>query len=146
MVQFLQTLVPFTHKLLPPTSESNHKYRAVWSNQDVGPLNFEDAARKALTLFQRQNLTQSRMGDGDTQLFPMIQAGAFGIREEEEVIDRLIDCVESSASSLPSTSPPVTVDLTSGYFGLYAPYKSRVLASPQSIRWRIVAASPEVYL
>lgn len=65
-------------------------------------------------------------------IFPVIQSGVLGIREEERCLDSLFDLVE----------PRDLVDLTSGYFALYRPYQDRVLASKGD--YRILAASPNV--
>lgn len=72
-------------------------------------------------------------------VFPVIQGGQFNIREEEQCLSMLFDHLAkmpASASFKPS------MDLTSGYFGLYKPYQDLILKS--SINCRIIAASPKV--
>ncbi|KAG8978335.1 hypothetical protein FRB90_008438, partial [Tulasnella sp. 427] len=134
-------MIPFTHRLVPvPGQDSGpESWRAEWRNQQAGPTSFETLGRKAFESLQERWRT-SQPADGpsgsDTTIFPVIQSGVLGVREEEMVIDKLFNCVSKS-------NVPATVDLTSGYFGLYAPYKTRILESPDSIRWRIVAAAPK---
>jgi CDP-diacylglycerol---glycerol-3-phosphate 3-phosphatidyltransferase len=67
----------------------------------------------------------------DTFFWPVIQAGALGLHEEEKAMDRLWEAVDEN----------VQVDLTSGYFGLYGGYKKAILDSKAP--FKIIAASPE---
>ncbi|KAG8891377.1 CDP-diacylglycerol--glycerol-3-phosphate 3-phosphatidyltransferase, partial [Tulasnella sp. 403] len=139
-VEFARTLVPFTHRLVPiPGAESDAgPYCAEWRNPDAGPTSFEGLARDALQDFQERWRTAAApdTGHADTTILPVLQSGVLGVREEEKAIRTVFDAVSRS-------QVPVTVDLTSGYFGLYAPYKRRIIASPPNARWRIVAASPK---
>ncbi|KAG9046792.1 CDP-diacylglycerol--glycerol-3-phosphate 3-phosphatidyltransferase [Tulasnella sp. UAMH 9824] len=140
VIDYASTMIPFTHRLVPvPGRESGpESYRAEWRNQQTGPMSFEAFGKKAFETLQERWRTSQPVGpnESDTAIFPVIQSGVLGVREEEMVIDRLFECISES-------TVPATVDLTSGYFGLYAPYKSRILSSPDSIRWRIVAAAPK---
>jgi CDP-diacylglycerol---glycerol-3-phosphate 3-phosphatidyltransferase len=69
----------------------------------------------------------------DVELLPVIQSGPLSIREEESALSTLFHAIGSSKSA--------QVDLTSGYFALYAPYQQQVITS--SCRWQILAASPK---
>lgn len=140
MVDFTKTISAFTHRLHPvegvPTGPES--YRTSWSNQQVGPTSFEATAQSTLQALQERWRSKHHEGrEGDTVLFPIVQSGVLGIREEERIIGTLFDTLSSSTTQ-------ATVDLTSGYFGLYAPYKQAVLASSNDVKWHIVAASPKV--
>ncbi|KAG8953110.1 CDP-diacylglycerol--glycerol-3-phosphate 3-phosphatidyltransferase [Tulasnella sp. 424] len=140
VIDYASTMIPFTHRLVPVSGHESgpESYRTEWRNQEIGPTSFEASGKKAFESLQERwrSVQPAGPSGSDTTIFPVIQSGVLGVREEEMVIDRLFDCVSESAV-------PTTVDLTSGYFGLYAPYKSRILSSPDSIRWRIVAAAPK---
>lgn len=75
----------------------------------------------------------------DTLILPILQAGQFGIREEERALDLLFR--ELSAQNGSASDGPL-MDLTSGYFGIYQRYCDLILRS--RIGCRIVAASPKV--
>ena len=85
----------------------------------------------------------TRAPSQDTLLVPLLQMGPLKIRQETEAIPQLFSLAESSSSSVGS---PSILDLTSGYFSLYPPYKA-LLASPRpqgaSARVRIICAAPE---
>lgn len=91
----------------------------------------------------------------DTYLFPMIQAGVLGIKEEEEGLHRVFSAAENLSQQSGETGETAqshrrgVVDLTSGYFGLYSKYKQQILyggnrdESTAKAIYRIIAASPE---
>ncbi|KAG8998798.1 CDP-diacylglycerol--glycerol-3-phosphate 3-phosphatidyltransferase [Tulasnella sp. JGI-2019a] len=140
MIDYTQAMVPFAH-LLSPADSSSDSYNLLWTNQAAGPTSFEFQAQKALTGLQNRykELTTNNPveDDGlDTTLFPVIQSGVLGMRQEEETIETLFD-------SLSESQIPATVDLTSGYFGLHGPYKSKIISSPEHVQWRVVAAGPK---
>lgn len=140
MIDYTQALVPFTHRLAP-VDDFSSRYSLRWTHPVTTPMRFESHARAALLDLQQQYQAEtssnasSPRSDDDTTLFPVIQSGVLGVTQEEQAIDTLFQ-------SLSSTSSTSTVDLTSGYFGLYEPYKRRILRSPNTINWRIVAAGP----
>ncbi|KAG8970238.1 CDP-diacylglycerol--glycerol-3-phosphate 3-phosphatidyltransferase [Tulasnella sp. 419] len=144
---FLGVMVPFTHRLVPTegVESGEDSYRAQWINTQAGPTNYESQAAQALSQLQQRYLEEFSQGSqdslsssSDTAMFPIIQGGALGIREEERTIATLFDVLSRHSEHV-----PVSVDLTSGYFGLYAPYKDMILASPENMHWNIVAASPK---
>lgn len=137
---YAETFAPFTHRLVPiPGGDTDIAHRLEWINAQAGPTAFEANAKMALESLQSRWRLQAakQPAVGDTSLFPIIQSGVIGVREEEAAIDHLFEVLEQAPGSS-------TVDLTSGYFGLYAPYKRRVLCSSESVQWRIIAASPKV--
>ena len=68
-------------------------------------------------------------------LYPLVQSGIVGIREEEEALKAIFDhFVEKHRGT--------QIDLTSGYFALYEPYQECALK--EGIDWRILAAGPKV--
>jgi CDP-diacylglycerol--glycerol-3-phosphate 3-phosphatidyltransferase len=73
-----------------------------------------------------------------TLIFPIIQAGLFDIREEEEC---LRDVFLNISASPKSAGVQPLVDLTSGYFGLYKLYQEAVIWTDAD--YRVMAASPE---
>ncbi|EGN95719.1 hypothetical protein SERLA73DRAFT_113405 [Serpula lacrymans var. lacrymans S7.3] len=140
---FLRTISNFSYRLLPSNTTNGHSLE--WLNRDIGPWNFQSKAESALKKLQYSNLSASLCSPelkgasgNDVLLFPVIQAGQFNIREEEQSLSLLFEhlnsqrCIESSNPSM---------DLTSGYFGLYKPYQDLVLNS--SIGCDIIAASPK---
>ncbi|KAN0060660.1 CDP-diacylglycerol--glycerol-3-phosphate 3-phosphatidyltransferase [Thecaphora frezii] len=76
-------------------------------------------------------------------LVPLIQMGPLHIRQETEAVPQLFH-LASDASALEGR--PATLDLTSGYFSLYPPYKA-LLSSPSKNavqeRVRIICAAPK---
>lgn len=148
---FLRTVAPYTFKLLPeppdgPTSpHSYHKedYFLAWQDANH-PHEIHSAVRHALTQFQtsRVNSTVSERSASpgkDVLIFPLVQGGQFGIREEEEAFQLLFQHIGSQKNSR------LLLDLTSGYFSLYKPYQNMILSAP-NVDCRIVAASPQVRL
>lgn len=80
-----------------------------------------------------------RRVDVDTYFWPVIQAGVLGVKEEEAALGKVWEAVRAA---YPDEEQRVSVDLTSGYFGLYKAYKRAVVASPAP--FRVIAASPKV--
>ena len=74
-------------------------------------------------------------------LFPVIQAGQFGIREEEQAVGLIFDRLARHRVDDSQGSP--TVDLTSGYFGLSKLYQGFVLQS--GVHTQLLCASPQVH-
>lgn len=119
-----------------------------WPDPHTHPQNIRSKAENALTEFQATHLfspvdpPDSEGASSDKVLvFPIIQAGQFNIREEEQCLSLLFEHLR--AQTLSSNLRP-SMDLTSGYFGLYKPYQDLILQS--SIDCRIIAASPMVCL
>lgn len=153
---FLQTSSRFSYRLLPASS-SGDDYSLYWHDSRIHPHNIEKKADLGLSTFQAMCRLGStaclgnldRMGDftgrRDVLIFPMIQAGQFGIREEERALSMLFHHLSehhnSDSSGNNQYNGPL-VDLTSGYFGLYKDYRDLVLRS--DLRTRIIAASPKV--
>jgi CDP-diacylglycerol---glycerol-3-phosphate 3-phosphatidyltransferase len=137
---FLETVGTFSHRvLLNPLAK---QYDIHWPHSNVDASHIPSKA-DALSTFQSTSLTEQRSSssksDDDVLVFPIIQAGQFGIREEERCLSLLFKHLASQTIS--STFKPL-LDLTSGYFGLYSPYQDLILNS--SVDCRIIAASPKV--
>jgi CDP-diacylglycerol---glycerol-3-phosphate 3-phosphatidyltransferase len=126
---------------------SNEGYRLEWPDPNTHPHNIESKAEKALTKLQASFMSSSTTSQhvppdtapSEVLVFPIVQAGQFNIREEEQCLSILFNHLAIHGTSA-SLNP--TMDLTSGYFGLYKPYQDLILRS--SIDCRIVAASPMV--
>jgi len=139
----MQTVTNFSFKLLPglPQSSNNHSYSKEgytlhWPNPDTHPHHFNRIAESAFSAFQRRHLERlAHNADSSSAVLvaPIIQGGQFNIREEESVFKLLF----RHLSGRPF------MDLTSGYFSLYAPYQELVLKA-LNLRCRIVVASPKV--
>ncbi|KII88182.1 hypothetical protein PLICRDRAFT_91952 [Plicaturopsis crispa FD-325 SS-3] len=139
--QFMQTISAFSYHLLAPTP-SSPEYNLSWPDSQTNPHKFQRKAEKALTDFQastRLSLLSEEQGSHDTVIFPIIQAGQFNVREEEECLTLLFKHLAENAPS--SSTPGPLVDLTSGYFGLSKSYQSLIIDS--TVDCRIVAASPK---
>jgi CDP-diacylglycerol--glycerol-3-phosphate 3-phosphatidyltransferase len=140
---FLEIVGTFSHRiLLNPAAPSSKQYDIYWPESHVDSSHVQSKA-DGLSTFQATCLTEQRVtsskNDDDVLVFPVIQAGQFGIREEEQCLSLLFKHLASQTIS--STFKPL-LDLTSGYFGLYSPYQDLILNS--SVDCRIIAASPKV--
>ncbi|PSR77599.1 hypothetical protein PHLCEN_2v7789 [Hermanssonia centrifuga] len=142
---FLEAAAGFSHQLFPPRP-TTEEYGLYWGKA-VHPHHIESKAHRILSTFQQDNTPTStptlppcmwQSPQHDTLVFPLIQAGQFGIREEERAMNALFNELSSSKSS--QSGGPL-IDLTSGYFGLYKNYRDLVLKSEASCR--IIAASPK---
>ncbi|KAH7107584.1 hypothetical protein BKA62DRAFT_683836 [Auriculariales sp. MPI-PUGE-AT-0066] len=104
-----------------------------WSNQQVHPQHIEDDLRSHLTSLRRdfQQKYEALGENSDTCLIPSAQAGYASVRDEEQVVQALIEHAERNSTD---------VDLTSGYFGLYKGYQQLILNGQANCR--IVAAGP----
>jgi CDP-diacylglycerol--glycerol-3-phosphate 3-phosphatidyltransferase len=125
----------------------NEEYRLEWPDPNTHPHNIESKAEQALTKLQASFMSSSKPANdppdtspSEVLVFPIIQAGQFNIREEEQCLSTLFNHLAIHRTSA-SFNP--TMDLTSGYFGLYKPYQDLILRS--SIDCRVIAASPMVH-
>lgn len=167
----MSTLSNYSYRLTPPhsSSPSHHShysrdaadraYRLEWPDDSINPRHFERAAQKAIVKLQnsttklsQEDTSGSSITSGidsdstphDTVLYPLIQSGVLGIREEETVLSALFDhlLINPADGSPKNPAERSVVDLTSGYFALYEPYQLRSLKD--GVDWRILAASPKV--
>ncbi|KAJ1308656.1 hypothetical protein OPQ81_004350 [Rhizoctonia solani] len=136
LVRLLSVFAGYSSELRVAT-ESSLGYVLDWPRRDSSQFAFANLARKEVSDLQTEAREARTLGNIDNQVtvFPMVQSGVLGIREEEQCLHALFDLVDSD--ELPQTT---LVDITSGYFALYGPYQDRVLASKAA--YRIVAASP----
>jgi len=141
---FLHRSSTFSYRLLPPSPQSSVPYDLHWPDPHTHPHHLESKAKRALTELQSAWVakSQARPPPSKTEvlLFPVIQAGQFGIREEEQAFGLIFDRLTKHRTDDVSMSP--TVDLTSGYFGLSKLYQSFVLQS--RVHTQLLCASPEV--
>ena len=79
----------------------------------------------------------------DTWFWPVIQAGVLNLREEEDALSQVFETIRKVyAVESEKENPRISVDLTSGYFGIYKKYKTAIVESPAP--FRIIAAAPKV--
>ncbi|KAJ7067316.1 hypothetical protein C8F01DRAFT_980074 [Mycena amicta] len=142
---FIKTVSNCSFRLLPPQRDSasehsvqTNEYTLRWPLPETHPHQIHRFAQSALTSLQDsyRHITSETLDPGKVALYPLMQAGQFNIREEEETLQMLFEHLNSAAGL---TRP--LVDLTSGYFGLYEEYQNLILRSP-NVDCRIVAASP----
>ncbi|CAE6392358.1 unnamed protein product [Rhizoctonia solani] len=136
LVRLLRVFAGYS-STLRATSESSLGYALDWSHHDASRFNFANLAKREINDFQTGVRDARPLDHANNQvvLFPMIQSGVLGIREEERCLHTLFDLLDSGG--LPETP---LAEITSGYFALYGPYQDRVVASKAD--YRIVAASP----
>lgn len=149
---FLEQAATFSFALLPSTLDGD-RYILHWPHRDLHPYHFEKMAETTLKTFQETQRncalvksaplisSESQDSDADVLVMPIIQAGQFNIREEEQCLDMLFKHLAESSTPLSQYERPL-VDLTSGYFGLYKPYQDLIIDAP--VASRILAASPKV--
>ncbi|OCH93855.1 CDP-diacylglycerol-glycerol-3-phosphate 3-phosphatidyltransferase [Obba rivulosa] len=156
--KFLEAASTFSYSLLPGSS-AEQDYVLQWRDEHTHPHHIEAKAAKVLKEFQASFMgtptearsepspldeKQSAQSEPDVLVLPVIQAGQFNIREEEQCLDMLFTELSRHAtprgSKLSDYDGPL-VDLTSGYFGLHKPYQDLVLRSHAACR--ILAASPK---
>ncbi|EMD38152.1 hypothetical protein CERSUDRAFT_134754 [Gelatoporia subvermispora B] len=156
--KFLEAASTFSYSLLPGSS-AEEDYTLQWRDECSHPHHIEAKAAEALRILHASYMdsaTASEHGASfhdeesvkqdapDVIVLPVIQAGQFNIREEEECLDLLFTELRKHATprgaKLDTYDGPL-VDLTSGYFGLHKPYQNLVLRS--RVACRILAASPE---
>ncbi|KAK2460265.1 hypothetical protein APHAL10511_007654 [Amanita phalloides] len=160
---FLQTVSTFSYQLLPSDSQMAIRQHSVahgdhtiqWLDPDTHPHHIHKQVRRALSSFQESQLdtliphsgttgqddnqpTASHITEQHVMIIPMIQAGQFGIREEENVLELLFRHLESYGQT--SLRRPL-LDLTTGYFGLYKSYQDFILKSLH-VDTRIVCSAP----
>lgn len=153
---FLQASSAFSYRLAPAPN-AQEGYALHWEDDQTHPHHVEAKAGQTLSAYQESSRlgSISRLGQlnkfggtghDDVLVFPIIQAGQFGVREEERALAMLF----SHLSQLPQSVSGIDsdyyngplMDLTSGYFGLYRDYRDLVLQA--DLRCRIIAAGPKV--
>jgi len=146
---FLKTSSSFSYGLLPsstPTrTTTSHVLR--WPHSSMSPDHIEHQAGLAFSGLQRYysaksgNVQERLRKENSVLLFPIIQAGQFGVREEEDSLKLLFDHLRAADYRDTTTSFHPLLSLTSGYFGLANLYKNLILRS--HVPTRIICASPE---
>ncbi|KAH9981407.1 hypothetical protein BGW80DRAFT_1434568 [Lactifluus volemus] len=82
----------------------------------------------------------TRILEDSVVIFPVIQAGQFNIREEEECLRQLFYHLEAVDSRRATQNFHPLLSLTTGYFGLFKSYKDLILRS--HVPTHIICASP----
>ena len=147
---FLKTTSSFSYKLLPSSPPDDIGARPIpyWPHPSIHPHHIESQAKHSLSNLQRHynvksgNIQEHLQREDSVVIFPVIQAGQFDIREEEECVRQLFDHLDPAYSKDSALDFNPLLNLTSGYFGLSRSYKDLILRS--HILTRIICASPEV--
>lgn len=148
LAEFIATFSKFSYLLTSPSLAAEHTpngkdeaYRLTWSNPVVPHSRIESEAQRSIRALQdRFSRPSSYAGappECDTFVYPLIQSGILGVREEEMILTAVLDHLLEEARV-----NKYNVDLTSGYFALYKPYQLRALKD--GLNWCILAASPKV--
>ncbi|KAG8698859.1 CDP-diacylglycerol--glycerol-3-phosphate 3-phosphatidyltransferase [Ceratobasidium sp. 394] len=137
LVELLRVFSEYSWRLRP-TPDISLGYALDWFRRDSSIFNFANLARKDVARLQESTRAKTSLVHPAERavIFPMVQSGVLGIREEEQSLAQLFDLIESGGPF-----HGTLVDLTSGYFALYGPYQDRVIGS--NADYRIVAASPQ---
>lgn len=134
---YLDAAAGFSYRLLRAPA-SARGYELHWPSS-AHPHRFHARAESSLRALQSTfRGVPNKSMDGDVLVFPVLQAGQFGLREEVECLALLFQHI---AQQQAHGANPV-MDLTSGYFGLSTQYRALVLES--AVDCRILAASPQV--
>lgn len=149
---FLKTVSSFSFKLLPSSTPNGIAAQPIphWPHPSIHPHHIEPQARLSLSSLQRHyiaksgNIQEQLQRENSVVIFPVIQAGQFHIREEEECLQRLFYHLDPANSQDTALDFHPLLNLTSGYFGLSRSYKNLILRS--HILTRIICASPKVRL
>jgi CDP-diacylglycerol---glycerol-3-phosphate 3-phosphatidyltransferase len=141
--EFLNIVSRFSFRMRHSPS-SSVDYELHWPNVDTLPHELHGKANEALLALQSSSWRPALVQDSGNELaliVPIIQAGQLNIREEEQCMTLLFNSIAKQQQRLPTAQRPL-IDLTSGYFGLYAPYQDLILNSHADCR--IIVASPSV--
>lgn len=146
---FLKTMSSFSYKLLPSSTPDDIGARPIphWPHPSIHPHHIEPQARRSLSSLQSHykvksgNIQEQLQRENSVVIFPVIQAGQFDIREEEECLQQLFYHLDPAYSRDTTLDFNPLLNLTSGYFGLSRSYKDLILRS--HIPTRIICASPE---
>lgn len=117
---------------------------ALWRERSLSPRGWAGHANATFGAFQQAwrasngvRMRDAAANGADTWFWPVLQAGVLNLGEEE----RAMAAVWAAIRKAHKAGEKVEVDLTSGYFGLYAAYKRAVVDSPAPVR--VIAASPK---
>jgi CDP-diacylglycerol---glycerol-3-phosphate 3-phosphatidyltransferase len=148
---FLKTASTFSYELLPSPIPGNTHPVLRWPHSSSShPHHIESHAGLALSNFQRRynaksgNIQEQLQREDSVIIFPVIQAGQFNIREEEECLRELFYHLEAVDSRRAAQSFHPLLSLTTGYFGLFKSYKDLILRS--HVPTHIICASPKVHV
>ncbi|KDN47767.1 hypothetical protein K437DRAFT_211491, partial [Tilletiaria anomala UBC 951] len=150
-------LVAYFRKLLDATAKYSYtlqsvsdsagaslSYRLVWPRAPQASKTWAQEAcqhMQRLTAVSREQTIakEVELGHADTMIVPLLQMGPLGICQETSAVPLLFKHVQQQDDPAARLRP--VLNLTSGYFSLYAPYKALVLASTFAVR--IITAAPQ---
>ncbi|KAN0123968.1 CDP-diacylglycerol-glycerol-3-phosphate 3-phosphatidyltransferase [Russula decolorans] len=146
---FLKTASSFSYKLLPSSTPDDIGARPIphWPHSSIHPHHIESQAKVSLSSLQRNynmksgDIQEQLQRENSVVIFPVIQAGQFHIREEEECLRQLFYHLDPARSRDTTPDFQPLLNLTSGYFGLSKLYKNLILRS--HVPTSIICASPE---
>lgn len=144
---FLKTSSSFSYRLLPSSPPSGTYPVPHWPHSSMSPHHIEHQAGLAFSSLQRHynaksgNVQERLQKEDSVLVFPVIQAGQFGVREEEDCLRLLYDHLGAADYRDTTANFHPLLSLTSGYFGLSDLYKNLILRS--HVPTRIICASPE---
>lgn len=136
-------------------SEAAHSTAAAAGEDAFAEHHFALAAGKAVRLFTerwRKHTDELAAASKDpashsTTVVPLLQMGPMSIDDETRAMPLILSYIEAqaqaAASTTSSSSAASILDITSGYFSLYPPYKSALISLPSSVHSRIIAAAPQ---
>ena len=140
----------FSFKLLPSSTPNDIEAHPIphWPHPSIHPHHIEPQAKHSLSSLQRHynaksgDIQEQLQRENSVVIFPVLQAGQFHIREEEECLQRLFYHLDPANARDTTLDFRPLLNLTSGYFGLSKSYKDLILRS--HILTRIICASPKV--
>jgi CDP-diacylglycerol--glycerol-3-phosphate 3-phosphatidyltransferase len=147
LAAFMATFSKISYLLTPSSSLAakpapngeGGTYQLTWTNRTLCHGQIELEARNSIRALQDRFSEPLSYADVppecDTFVYPLIQSGVLGVREEEMILADVLDCLLERGVN------KYAIDLTSGYFALYEPYQLRALKD--GLDWRILAASPK---
>ena len=147
---FLKTASSFSYKLLPSSTPDDIGASPIlhWPHPSIHPHHIESQAKDSLSSLQRNynmksgDIQEKLQRENSVVIFPVIQAGQFHIREEEECLRQLFYHLDPARSRDTTSDFQPVLNLTSGYFGLSKLYKNLIIRS--HVPTGIICASPEV--
>jgi len=146
----MKTASSFSYKLLPSSTPDEIGARPIphWPHPSIHPHHIESQAKAAFSSLQRNynikssDIQEQLQRENSVVIFPVIQAGQFHIREEEECLRQLFYHLDLARSRDTTPDFQPLLNLTSGYFALSELYKNLIIRS--HVPSRIICANPEV--
>jgi CDP-diacylglycerol--glycerol-3-phosphate 3-phosphatidyltransferase len=134
---FIDAASTFSYHLSADPQGIGHEL--IWSH-DSHPHRFHANAAAKLRALHAIHMTEQRdtTNAEDILVYPILQMGQFGVRQEEAFLSSLFSTTARHAD--------VKVNLTSGYFGLAPQYRQLVINSSTPIQLLCAAPSVRTFL